>query len=115
MSDLFTALVVLAIATRDDLTVPAIVILILAAFVIVTSVAAIVYSERNRPVMPYSLIDYEDLVLDSLVFDHHIRAETVTEAEWLRVYAHFKAGDLTPTQSAAMIANARKRGPSNDN
>ena len=116
MSDLFKALVVHSVpVTHDDLTVPAIAVLVVAAFVIVTAVAAIVHSERSRPIMPpYSLLDYEDLVLDSLVFDHKIRAETVTEAEWLRIYAHFKAGDLTPTQSAAMIANARKR-PSNDN
>lgn len=122
MHDLFKAMVQAGPYHHDDLTTPTIAIIILAAFVIVTTVAAIMYAERgrghvrSRDHMRMTAIDYEDVVCDILAFEMGVPAETITEEEWTRIYRHWKAGDITPLQSAAMIKNARRRPkPQNDN
>lgn len=114
MSDLFKALVVHSVpVTHDGLTAPVIVACILAAFVIVTTVAAIVYAERQPRRNAPDVLSFSDMVIDALA-TKGISPSELTGSEWQRIYDHYFIGDVTPQQTAKMIANAKRR-PSNDN
>ena len=114
MNDLFKALVAHSVpVTHDDLTVPAVVACILAAFVVITTVATIVYAERKPRRNAPDVLSFSDMVIDELDAKG-VRPSELTEDEWQRIYDHYFIGGITPRSTADMIANAKRR-PSNDN